>query len=72
MPTTRPELTGYAVTLEVVVPLARARREAERLDRAWHNESWSTEAAAYEAVREALEKAGLDRTTSISTHEVFE
>ena len=70
MPTARPERTGYAVTLEVFVPAARAEREVDRLDHRWHNENWSPEAAAYELVREVLAAAGFDRLVSVSTHEV--
>jgi hypothetical protein len=65
-----PELTGYAVTLEVFVPADVARRMVDRLDARWHIENWTPEAAAYMVVREALEAVGLHRSASISTAEV--
>ena len=71
MPTSRPERTGYAVTLEVFVPADRAERMVERLDHRWHVENWTPEAAAYEVARAALSEAGLHKATSISTHEVL-
>ena len=33
-----PQIAGYAVTLEVIVPFAVAQRAADRLDAAWHLE----------------------------------
>jgi hypothetical protein len=70
MVSSRPEVTGFAVTVEVVVPAADAQRMADRLDAAWHNESWTPESAAYEVVRAALESVGLDRSTAVETHVV--
>jgi hypothetical protein len=70
MPTPEPELSGYAVTLEVFVPVEVARRMVDRLDARWHNESWGPESAAYMVVREALEAVGLHRLTDISTTSV--
>jgi hypothetical protein len=70
MVASRPEVTGFAVTVEVLVPADDAQRMADRLDAAWGNESWSPESAAYEVVREALEAAGLHRSSSVGTHAV--
>jgi hypothetical protein len=70
MSTTRPELSGYTVTLEVFVPAERAQRMVDRLDHRWHIENWTPEAAAYEVVREALEAGGLTHSTSVSVDEV--
>ena len=70
MPSTPPELSGYTVTLEVFVPAERAAHMADRLDHRWHIENWTPGAAAYEVAREALEKAGLARTTSVGVEEV--
>jgi len=69
MPSTPPEHPGYRVTLEVFVPAERAQRMADRLDHRWRIENWTPEGAAYEAVREALEAAGLPRATSVSVTE---
>jgi hypothetical protein len=69
MSATRPEPTGYAVTVEVFVPLEAARQEVDRLDQSWRVESWTPEAAAFELVREALTAAGLDRSVSVRTTE---
>jgi hypothetical protein len=71
MSATQPERTGYAVTVEVFVPDDVAQREVDRLDRSWHTEGWTPESAAYEVVREALAKRGLDRAASVRTDEVF-
>ena len=65
-----PQITGYAVTVEVIVPFAVAERTAARLDAAWHLESWSPEAAAYVAIRNALTAAGLHREVHLSTRAV--
>jgi hypothetical protein len=64
------EVTGYAVTLEVFVPADVAEGVADRLDAAWHNESWTPEAAAFAAAQEVLTAAGLGPVTSVSTREV--
>src|SRR4051795_1330906 len=70
MPTIRPELSGYTVTVEVFVPAERAQRMADRLDHRWHIENWTPEAAAYEVAREALEAGGLTRSATVSVQEV--
>jgi hypothetical protein len=70
MPSTRPELSGYTVTLEVFVPAERAALMADRLDSRWHIENWTPAAAAYEVARQALEAAGLARTTHVGVDEV--
>ena len=67
MPTAKPQLSGYSVTLEVFVPVESAERMVDRLDARWHTESWGPEAAAYMVVREALEAAGLHRSADLST-----
>jgi hypothetical protein len=71
MSTAEPERIGYSVTAEVFVPVEVAGLEVDRLDRSWHTESWTPEAAAYEVIREALAKSGLDRTISVRTTEVL-
>jgi len=63
-------ITGYAVTLEVIVPLTVAQRAADRLDAAWHLESWSPEAAAFVAIEQALKAAGLHHEVHLSTREL--
>jgi hypothetical protein len=70
MPSTHPELTGYTVTLEVFVPADKAQRMADRLDRRWHIENWTPEAAAYEVARQALEAADLHQVVNVSVDEV--
>jgi hypothetical protein len=65
-----PQITGFAVTLEVIVPFAVAERTADRLDAAWHLESWSPEAAAYVAIKDALKAAGLHHAVHLHTREV--
>ena len=69
MSTTRPELSGYTVTVEVFVSAERAQRMADRLDHRWHIENWTPEAAAYEVVRKALEDDGLRHTVSVRVTE---
>jgi hypothetical protein len=64
------QIVGYAVTLEVIVPLRIAQRAADRLDAAWHLESWSPEAAAFVAVEKALKAVGLHHQVHLSTREV--
>ena len=64
------QVAGYAVTLEVIVPLEVAQRAADQLDAAWHLESWSPEAAAFVAVEKALKAAGLHHELHLSTREV--
>jgi hypothetical protein len=64
------QIVGYAVTLEVIVPLRIAQRAADRLDAAWHLESWSPGAAAFVAVEKALKAAGLHHQVHLSTREV--
>jgi hypothetical protein len=66
----QPERRGYAVTVEVFVPAARAQQEVDRLDHNWRVENWTPEGAAYELVREALAGKGLDRVVSVHTSEV--
>jgi hypothetical protein len=65
-----PQIAGYAVTLEVIVPFAVAQRAADRLDAAWHLESWSPEAAAFVAIEKALKAAGLHHEVHLSTRAV--
>jgi hypothetical protein len=64
------QIVGYAVTLEVVVPLKVAQRAADRLDAEWRVESWSPEAAAFVAIEKALEAAGLRHQVHLSTRSV--
>jgi hypothetical protein len=64
------QIAGYAVTLEVIVPFRVAQRAADRLDAAWHLESWSPEAAAFVAIEKALKAAGLHHEVHLSTREV--
>jgi hypothetical protein len=52
------------------VPFTIAQLAADRLDAAWHLESWSAEAAAYAAVEKALKAAGLHHEVHLSTREV--
>ena len=70
MTRTQPQLTGYAVTVEVFVPLDVVRRTVDRLDAAWHIESWTPDAASFVAARDALYAAGLRDSTRVSTREV--
>ena len=65
-----PQIAGYAVTVEVVVPLAVAQRAADRLDAEWHLEDWSPEAAAFVAIEKALKAAGLHHEVHLSTRTV--
>jgi hypothetical protein len=67
-----PGVTGYAVTLQVVVPLDVAQRMVDRLDRSWRTESWTPEAAAFMVARKALADAGLTDATSVGTRAVGE
>src|SRR4051795_10771233 len=55
---TTDSVTGYAVTLTVVVPFDTARQKADRLDAEWHLESWSPEAAAMRLAGEAVGGGG--------------
>jgi hypothetical protein len=64
------QIVGYAVTVEVMVPLDLAQRTANRLDAEWHLEDWSPEAAAYVAVEKALKAAGLHHQVHLGTREV--
>ena len=64
------QIAGYAVTLEVLVPLTIAQHAADRLDAAWHLESWSPQAAAYETIKDALKAAGLHHEVHLRTREV--
>jgi hypothetical protein len=70
MSTTRPELSGYTVTLEVFVPAERAQRMVDGLDHRWHIENWTPEAAAYEVARQALAAGDLPHAVSVSVDEV--
>jgi hypothetical protein len=70
MAASQPEVTGFAVTVEVFVPAADAQRMVERLDASWRTESWTPESAAYMVVRAALESAGLHRSAPLDTHAV--
>ena len=65
-----PQLAGYAVTLEVIVPLKVAQRAADELDAAWHLESWTPEAAAFVTIEKALKAAGLHHEVHVSTRAV--
>ena len=65
-----PQLAGYAVTLEVIVPLKVAQRAADELDAAWHLESWTPEAAAFVTIEKALKAAGLHHEVHVSTRVV--
>lgn len=66
----RPQLRGYAVTLEVFVSAEAAGQMMDRLDAAWRVESWTPAAAAFMAAREALYAAGLRNSSRVSTREV--
>jgi hypothetical protein len=70
MPGTEPQIVSYAVTLEVFVPVGKADTWVDRLDAAWHSESWTPQAAAFMAAHEALKAAGLDDVVHVSTREV--
>jgi len=70
MPAPESQIAGYAVTLEVIVPFTVAQRAADRLDAAWHLESWSPEAAAFVAIEQALKAAGLHHQVHLSTREL--
>jgi hypothetical protein len=63
-------VTGYAVTLTVVVPFDSAQQKADRLDAEWHLESWSPEAAAMRLAEDVLSAGGLGHAASISVSEV--
>jgi hypothetical protein len=65
-----PQIVGYAVTVEVIVPLQIAQRSADRLDATWHLESWSPAAAASVAVEDALKAAGLRHQVHLGTRGV--
>jgi hypothetical protein len=70
MVASRPEVTGFAVTVEVFVPAADAERMVDRLDASWRTESWTPESAAYMVVRAALEAGGLHRSSAVDTRAV--
>ena len=67
---TTDSVTGYAVTVTVVVPFDTARQKADRLDAEWHLESWSPEAAAMRLAEDVLSAGGLRRAASVSVTEV--
>lgn len=69
---TQSEVTGYAVTVEVFVPARVAERMVDRLDAAWHVESWTPRAAAFMAAQEALNAAGLKNAVNVGTREVHQ
>ena len=52
------------------MPLKLAQQAADRLDAAWHLESWSPEAAAFVAIEKALKAAGLHHEVHVSTRAV--
>ena len=64
------QIAGYAVTVEVIVPLTVAQRTADQLDSTWHIESWSPEAAAFVAIEKVLKAAGLHHEIHVSTRAV--
>lgn len=63
-------VTGYAVTLTVLVPFDSAARKADRLDAEWHLESWSPEAAAMKLAEDVLSAGGLHHSAGVSVSEV--
>jgi len=63
-------VTGYAVTLTVVVPFDVASQKADRLDAEWHLESWSPEAAAMRLAEDVLSAGGLPHAASVSVTEL--
>jgi hypothetical protein len=63
-------VTGYAVTLTVLVPLDTAREKADRLDAEWSVESWSPEAAAMRLAEDVLAAGGLHHAAGLSVSEV--
>jgi hypothetical protein len=69
MDTTGP-VTGYAVTVTVVVPFDTAQKKADRLDAEWHLESWSPEAAAMRLAEDVLSAGGLPHVASVSVSEI--
>jgi hypothetical protein len=70
MPAPESETVGYAITLEVTVPLRLAEQAVDRLDAVWHVESWTPEGAAFVTVQNALKAAGLDHAVLVSTRAV--
>ena len=67
---TTDSVTGYAVTVTVVVPFDTARQKADRLDAEWHLESWSPEAAAMRLAEDVLSAGGLHHAAGVSVSEV--
>ena len=63
-------VTGYAVTLTVLVPFESAARKADRLDAEWHIEDWSPEAAAMKLAEDVLSAGGLHHAAGVSVSEV--
>ena len=63
-------VTGYAVTVTVIVPFDAARRKADRLDAEWHLESWSPQAAAMKLAEDVLSEGGLHHAAGVSVSEV--
>jgi hypothetical protein len=63
-------VTGYAVTLTVLVPFETAQKKADRLDAEWHLESWSPEAAAMRLAEDVLAAGGLHHAAGVSVSEV--
>jgi hypothetical protein len=63
-------VTGYAVTVTVVVPFDAAQHKADRLDAEWHLESWSPEAAAMRLAEDVLSAGGLHQVASVSVSEI--
>jgi len=70
MATKGSEVTGYAVTVTVLVPFDTARQKADRLDAEWHLESWSPEAAAMRLAEDVLAAGGLHQAAGMSVIEV--
>jgi hypothetical protein len=70
MATVGSEVTGYAVTVTVLVPFDVARKKADRLDAEWHLESWSPEAAAMRMAEDVLAAGGLHHAAGVSVSEV--
>jgi hypothetical protein len=70
MRTNGSEVTGYAVTVTVLVPFDTARQKADRLDAEWHLESWSPEAAAMRLAEDVLAAGGLTHSAGMSVSEV--
>jgi hypothetical protein len=63
-------VTGYAVTLTVIVPFDSARQKADRLDAEWHLESWGPQAAAMKLAEDVLAAGGLHHAAAVSVSEV--